>query len=64
VCPQEKHQKEALTRKSAKNRAKLAVFGEDNKPQELLQKPREYTVKFRFPNPPPLNPPILGLFSK
>lgn len=28
--------------------------------KELLQKPKEYQVKFRFPSPPPLNPPILG----
>lgn len=31
---------------------------------ELLQKPREYIVKFSFPEPPPLQPPILGLHSK
>lgn len=30
---------------------------------ELLQKPRDYIVKFRFPEPPPLQPPILGLHS-
>jgi len=28
--------------------------------KELLQKPKEYQVKFRFPSPPPLNPPVLG----
>ncbi|KAJ4928019.1 hypothetical protein JOQ06_015819 [Pogonophryne albipinna] len=28
---------------------------------ELLKRPKEYTVKFTFPNPPPLSPPILGL---
>lgn len=33
-------------------------------PVELLQKPREYLVKFAFPDPPPLQPPILGLHSK
>lgn len=27
----------------------------------LLQRPKEYVVKFRFPDPPPLQPPILGL---
>ena len=31
---------------------------------ELLKKPKEYVVKFTFPSPPPLNPPILGLKSK
>jgi ATP-binding cassette subfamily F protein 1 len=28
--------------------------------KELLQKPKEYQVKFRFPTPPPINPPVLG----
>lgn len=27
----------------------------------LIQKPRDYVVKFNFPEPPPLQPPILGL---
>ncbi|CAM4801828.1 unnamed protein product [Rotaria magnacalcarata] len=31
--------------------------------KELLQKPREYQVRFRFPSPPPLNPPVLGSFD-
>eukprot|EP00118_Oscarella_pearsei_P018337 m.187660 g.187660 ORF g.187660 m.187660 type:complete len:685 (+) comp39366_c0_seq17:539-2593(+) len=30
---------------------------------ELLKRPREYTVKFSFPSPPDLNPPILGLYD-
>jgi len=30
---------------------------------ELLSKPREYKVKFSFPDPPPLNPPILGAYD-
>ncbi|EDV27423.1 uncharacterized protein TRIADDRAFT_20563, partial [Trichoplax adhaerens] len=30
---------------------------------ELLRKPREYVVRFSFPNPPPLNPPVLGLYG-
>lgn len=33
-------------------------------PQQLLQKPRDYNVKFSFPDPSPLQPPILGLHSK
>lgn len=37
---------------------------EDTAPTELLQKPKEYFVKFSFPEPPPLQPPILGLHSK
>jgi len=58
---QEKKQKEALTRKQQKNREQQQATGIDEKPQELIQKPREYAVKFTFPNPPPLSPPILGL---
>ncbi|XP_062618813.1 ATP-binding cassette sub-family F member 1-like [Saccostrea cucullata] len=59
----EAKQKEALTRKQEKNRNKKmqAAIEEENKPTELLQKPKEYIVKFNFPNPSPLNPPILGL---
>lgn len=38
---------------------------DDNaEPQQLLQKPRDYNVKFSFPDPSPLQPPILGLHSK
>ncbi|KAM4641095.1 ATP-binding cassette sub-family F member 1 [Discoglossus pictus] len=56
----EKQTKEALTRKQQKCRKKNA--DEDgNEPAELLRRPKEYTVKFTFPNPPPLSPPILGL---
>lgn len=36
---------------------------DESTPTELLQKPRDYIVKFRFPEPPPLQPPILGLYS-
>ncbi len=59
----EKVQKEALTRKQQKNRSKLADFEEEDKPQELLARPKEYIVKFSFPEPPPLSPPILGLYN-
>ena len=31
--------------------------------KELLQKPRDYLVRFRFPSPPPLNPPVLGAYE-
>ena len=61
---QEKKQKEQQSRKADKNRSKQPVYEEDDKPQELLQKPREYTVQFTFPDPPPLSPPIIGLFGK
>ena len=53
-----------MTRKAAKNKGKLMQQSEDDKPTELLQKPRDYQVKFSFPEPSPLNPPILGLYSK
>ncbi|KAG8448680.1 hypothetical protein GDO86_015672 [Hymenochirus boettgeri] len=56
----EKQTKEALTRKQQKCRKKVADE-EGNEPAELLKRPKEYTVKFTFPNPPPLSPPILGL---
>ncbi|CAH2314289.1 ATP-binding cassette sub-family F member 1 [Pelobates cultripes] len=56
----EKQTKEALTRKQQKCRKKNADE-EGNEPAELLKRPKEYTVKFTFPNPPPLSPPILGL---
>lgn len=59
----EAKQKEALTRKQQKNRSKQPTFQEEEKPQELLTKPRDYIVKFSFPSPSPLNPPILGLHS-
>lgn len=59
----EKKQKEALTRKQEKNRTKVQKQEEDTGPTELLQKPREYIVKFAFPDPPPLQPPILGLHN-
>lgn len=59
----EKKQKEVLTRKQEKNRTKVQKQEEETAPTELLQKPREYFVKFSFPEPPPLQPPILGLHS-
>ncbi|XP_050314358.1 ATP-binding cassette sub-family F member 1 [Anthonomus grandis grandis] len=59
----EKKQKEALTRKQEKNRSKVQKQEEDTQPTELLQKPKEYLVKFRFPEPPPLQPPVLGLHN-
>ena len=31
--------------------------------KELLQRPKEYQVRFRFPSPPPLNPPVLGAYE-
>ncbi|CAG4925674.1 unnamed protein product [Colias eurytheme] len=61
----EKKQKEALTRKQEKNRSKSTrEENEENAaPVTLLQRPKEYIVKFNFPDPPPLQPPILGLHN-
>ncbi|ENN80308.1 ATP-binding cassette sub-family F member 1 [Dendroctonus ponderosae] len=59
----EKKQKEALTRKQEKNRSKIQKQEDEMQPQELLQRPKEYLVKFRFPEPPPLQPPVLGLYN-
>lgn len=59
----EKATKEALTRKQQKNKQKLHSDVDDNGPTELIKKPKDYIVKFSFPNPPPLNPPILGLHN-
>lgn len=60
----EKKTKEVLTRKQEKNRGKNQKNDDEEGPQELLSKPKDYIVKFRFPDPPPLQPPILGLHSK
>ncbi|XP_055857350.1 ATP-binding cassette sub-family F member 1 [Episyrphus balteatus] len=60
----EKKQKETLTRKQEKNKSKNSKNAdEDEGPQELLARPKEYIVKFRFPEPSQLQPPILGLHN-
>merc|ERR1711994_1246232 len=47
----ESKQKEALTRKQMKNQSKLSKNDdEDTGPVELLERPKEYIVKFRFPD--------------
>merc|ERR1719445_2085241 len=57
-------QKEALTRKQQKNQSKLSKQDdEDTGPTELLDRPKEYIVKFRFPDVSNLQPPILGLYN-
>lgn len=61
---QEKQTKDALTRKQLKGKKKGGQEEESHEATELLKRPKEYTVKFTFPNPPPLSPPILGLHSK
>ncbi|XP_061764323.1 ATP-binding cassette sub-family F member 1 [Nerophis ophidion] len=59
----EKQTKEVLTRKQQKGKKKGGQEEESLEAPELLKRPKEYTVKFTFPNPPPLSPPILGLHS-
>ncbi|XP_053600969.1 ATP-binding cassette sub-family F member 1 [Plodia interpunctella] len=61
----EKKQKDALTRKQEKNRSKSSREEAEDAaaPASLLQRPKEYIVKFSFPDPPPLQPPILGLHN-
>eukprot|EP00095_Tigriopus_kingsejongensis_P009241 maker-scaffold495_size155559-snap-gene-0.33 protein:Tk09241 transcript:maker-scaffold495_size155559-snap-gene-0.33-mRNA-1 annotation:"atp-binding cassette sub-family f member 1-like" len=55
--------KEVLTRKQEKNRTKLQKNDDETGLTELLERPREYMVKFRFPETSQLQPPILGLFE-
>lgn len=57
--------KDAQTKKKKGGGKRVAAMEEeDDGPAELLSKPREYQVKFSFPNPPPLNPPILGAYGQ
>lgn len=63
LSPQEKQTKEALTRKQQKCRRKNQDEESQEAP-ELLKRPKEYTVRFTFPNPPPLSPPVLGLHGE
>ncbi|XP_064457979.1 ATP-binding cassette sub-family F member 1-like isoform X2 [Ornithodoros turicata] len=58
-----KTQVQALTRKQQKNKQKLQGTEEEEGPAELIQKPKDYIVKFKFPSPPPLSPPILGVYN-
>jgi len=61
-----KKAEETIKKTKGKNEAKakkgkeVAVPDDDGKPVELIQRPKDYLVKFHFPDPPPLNPPILG----
>lgn len=55
-------QKEFLTRKQEKNmKNKGMQQQDDNGPKELLKRPKDYVVKFKFPEPNDLSQPILGL---
>ena len=53
--------KESLTRKQEKNMKNKGMQKENDGPTELLKKPKDYIVKFKFPEPNQLSPPILGL---
>lgn len=60
----EKKTKDNLSRKQEKGRGKNQKEDlDDDKPVELLARPKDYIVKFSFPDPPPLQPPILGLLN-
>jgi ATP-binding cassette, subfamily F, member 1 len=60
----EKKTKDNLSKKQEKGRSKAQKEeADDDKPLELLSKPKDYIVKFNFPDPPPLQPPILGLLN-
>lgn len=51
--------------KATKGKKGSSAIGdeEDAPPPELLQRIKEYTVKFSFPDPPKLPPPVLGLHN-
>jgi ATP-binding cassette subfamily F protein 1 len=58
----EAKQKELLTRKQEKNlKSKSGKKEDDDAPKELIKRPKDYVVKFKFPEPKELAPPILGL---
>jgi len=61
----EKKVKEAMTRKQQKGQRSGAAVMESSfdTTQELIARPKEYIVKFRFPDPPSLSPPVLGLYN-
>ncbi|KAG5675119.1 hypothetical protein PVAND_005048 [Polypedilum vanderplanki] len=59
----EKKTKDNLSKKQDKNKKGGKEQLDDDKPVELLSKPKDYIVKFSFPDPPPLQPPILGLYN-
>ncbi|CEF63501.1 ABC transporter-like domain and AAA+ ATPase domain and P-loop containing nucleoside triphosphate hydrolase domain-containing protein [Strongyloides ratti] len=53
------------TNKEKKGKHGISTIGheDDAPPPELLQRIKEYQVKFNFPDPTPLPPPVLGLHS-
>ncbi|OAF68506.1 hypothetical protein A3Q56_03762 [Intoshia linei] len=60
----EQHQKNLKEKKKSKQeKRKIANLQDTGDKTELIEKPREYTVKFIFPNPTSLHPPIIGLYD-
>ena len=61
----EKKQKEVYTRKQEKGQRRGAQIMQESSEttEELISRPKEYQVKFNFPDPPSLSPPILGLYN-
>jgi len=53
--------KTTRTHKKEKNMSKREQEEASQENPELLQRMKEYKVKFTIKNPPPLNPPVLGL---
>jgi len=53
--------KVTTNRKKEKNMSKREQEEAQTNQAELLQRMKEYKVKFTIKNPPPLNPPVLGL---
>ncbi|CAI2355383.1 unnamed protein product [Caenorhabditis sp. 36 PRJEB53466] len=50
-------------KKGGKKTAAKAAEDEDATPIEMLQRRKEYSVKFQFPETDKLNPPLLGLYG-
>ena len=61
----EKKQKQRRIGTANRKSSKQPMYQHEEQAQKLLiqKPPREYTVNFTFPNPPPLLPPIIGLFD-
>ncbi|KAI6210660.1 ATP-binding cassette sub-family F member 1 [Aphelenchoides besseyi] len=58
-----KSRMQAKQNKQTKGKKGSATIGDEDDipPAELLQRAKEYNVKFVFPDPPKLPPPVLGL---
>jgi ATP-binding cassette, subfamily F, member 1 len=53
--------KTMTNKEDKKKKNKGMIQEQDTGPKELLQKPKDYVVKFKFPEPKQLSQPILGL---